>query len=260
MKFKGEEREYFLLVPDSLGPSRPLVVMLHGYGGKAEGYRPEMAEAARRHGFALCIPQGLKDPEGNPGWNVGYPSQKGMKTDDVAFVMHLCRKLQKQYGLDPGSTFLTGMSNGGEMCYLFAWLQPRFFKAIASVAGLTMEWLVRGNSPKGHVPFLEIHGTADKTSLWEGDPQNTGGWGSYLSVPVAVGNIVSMNRCTWCKTEQLPLYKPEKPSRQVTVHHWMGGTDGADVYLYEVSGGKHSWHMEDIDTIELIWSFFEKQL
>ena len=62
MRFKGEEREYFLLVPDSLGPSRPLVVMLHGYGGKAEGYRPEMAEAARRHGFALCIPQGLKDP------------------------------------------------------------------------------------------------------------------------------------------------------------------------------------------------------
>lgn len=256
----GVEREYYLYVPDSLAPSRPLVVLLHGYGGSAEGYRPEMARAAAKYGFVLCVPQGLRDPSGEPGWNVRYPSQAGMKTDDVAFVMNLCKKLQREYRLRPDRAFLTGMSNGGEMCYLFAWEQPQFFRAIASVAGLTMEWVVRENDLKGHVPFLEIHGTQDKVSMWDGDPCNTGGWGSYLAVPQSVGNIAAMNRCTWCETSELPLYKPENPSRRVILHHFKGGTDGSEVRLYEVVGGKHSWHLEDINTVELIWSFFERYL
>ena len=29
--------------------------------------------------------------------------------------------------------------------------------------------------------MMEVHGTEDKTSKWEGDPFNEGGWGSYLS-------------------------------------------------------------------------------
>jgi len=32
----------------------PLVIVLHGYGGKAEGYLPEMIQVADRYGFALC--------------------------------------------------------------------------------------------------------------------------------------------------------------------------------------------------------------
>ena len=66
--FDGTVRYHYLFVPDTLLPERPLVVMLHGYGGKAQGYRPEMLESARREGFAVCIPQGLKAPEGKTGW------------------------------------------------------------------------------------------------------------------------------------------------------------------------------------------------
>ena len=40
MKFQGQEREYWLYVPDTLCAQRPLVFMCHGYGGKAEGYFP----------------------------------------------------------------------------------------------------------------------------------------------------------------------------------------------------------------------------
>ena len=71
MKFQGQEREYWLYVPDTLCAQRPLVFMCHGYGGKADGYVPAMIDCARRHGFVLCYPQGLKDPgKGKPGWNV----------------------------------------------------------------------------------------------------------------------------------------------------------------------------------------------
>ena len=60
--FEGQYRTHYLYMPSRLREGRPLVIMLHGYGGKADGYRPEMLEVARREGFALCIPQGLKAP------------------------------------------------------------------------------------------------------------------------------------------------------------------------------------------------------
>ena len=53
-------------------------------------------------------------------WNVGYPFQAGLKTDDVDFLCKLARYLQKEYNLSRHNTFLTGMPNGGEMCYLMA--------------------------------------------------------------------------------------------------------------------------------------------
>lgn len=235
----------------------PLVVLLHGYGGSAQGWMPEMIKAAERHGFALCVPQGLKDPTGCPSWNVGYPMQKGWKVDDADFLMQLCRHLQDEYGIGTRDVFLTGMSNGGEMCYLMAWQHPEFFSAIASIAGLTMEWMIRGTPVKGPVPFMEFHGTADKTSLWEGDLANEHGWGAYIAVPAAVSHIVSHNRCASFTDTVLPLKDPEKPTRKVTLHHYGHGTGGAEVLFYEVEGGDHSWSMEDVDTPELVMDFFE---
>ena len=58
------DRTYHLYIPDELAPGSPLVFVLHGYGGKAEGYRPEMIEVARENGFALCYPQGEVDTKG----------------------------------------------------------------------------------------------------------------------------------------------------------------------------------------------------
>jgi polyhydroxybutyrate depolymerase len=250
------ERTYYLWLPERTAFA-PLVVLLHGYGGSAEGYMPAVVNAALRHGFALCAPQGLKDPKGKPSWNVGYPMQEGWEVDDVDFIMQLCRHLQERYGLSTCNIFLTGMSNGGEMCYLFAWQHPEFFTAIASMAGLTMEWLLRESDFGGAVPFMEVHGTADKTSLWDGDPENRGGWGAYISVPVAVSHIAAKNRCTSLAHTELPLLHPEKPSRLVTLHHYSGGTGGAEVLFYEVAGGGHSWALDDIDTPEIIMNFFE---
>lgn len=258
ISFDGTEREYYLFVPENMDPAKPLVVMLHGYGGKAKNYRTEMHESARKHGFALCVPQGLPSPKtGKCGWNVRYPKQEGMTSDDVKFIMFLCRKIQKQYRLNPKATFLTGMSNGGEMCYVFAWQQPKFFRAIASVAGLTMAWLPEENRlKKSAVPFMEIHGTADKTSRWEGDPEGKYGWGPYLSIPDAMGYMLKLNRCTQENISNLP-YKGEK-SNLVILHRYSGGK--AEVRLYEVMNGKHSWALGDMDTTETIWEFFKSNL
>lgn len=260
-KHQGLERTYWIYIPENLTEQAPLVFVLHGYGGKAEGYCPQMVETAKKHGFAVCYPQGEKAPKGKTGWNVGYPKQEGMKTDDIDFICDLAAHVQKKFNLSRKNTFFSGMSNGGEMCYIMAMQRPKIFTAYASVAGLTMEWAYRSMSPKMAVPLMEIHGTADKTSRWEGDPDNTGGWGEYISVPLAVGVWAAEAKCTHTETTELPVR-----NNKVLRHRHLGGTpiwEGGpeiEVRLYEIVEGKHSWAHKDMDTCEEIWNFFSKYL
>ena len=260
-RHQGLDREYWMYIPENLPEQAPLVFVLHGYGGKAEGYCPQMIETARKHGFAVCYPQGEKAPKGKTGWNVGYPKQEGMKTDDIDFICDLARHVQKKFSLSRKNTFFSGMSNGGEMCYIMAMQHPEAFSAYASVAGLTMEWAYRSMSPKMAVPLMEIHGTADKTSLWEGDPDNNCGWGEYISVPLAVGVWAAEAKCTHTETVELPVR-----NNKVLMHRHLGGSPAweggpeIEVRLYEVVGGKHSWAHKDMDTCEEIWKFFSKYL
>lgn len=258
MKFQGLEREYYVYKPAGLADNAPLVLVLHGYGGKAKGYFPEMLDCAQKNGFAVVIPQGAPDNKPKPGWIVGYPSQEGVKTDDVAFVSKLVLKVCKDYKLDKKNIFVTGMSNGGEMCYILACLKPDLFNAFAPISGLQMEWAYRKYTAKKPVPIMELHGTEDTTSRWEGDPENKYGWGKYLAVPLAVSNWASINRCTHEITTELPLLTPE--SNRVILHRYMGGTNGCEVRLYEIVGGKHRRHLGDLDTPGEIWNFFKMYL
>ena len=183
-----------------------------------------------------------------------------MPTDDAAFMLALKDEVCGKFALNPENFFFSGMSNGGDLAYVVALEHPEAFSAIASVAGLEFQWMSRELKAHGPVPFMEVHGTADKTSMWDGDPQGEGGWGPYLSVPVAVGNIVAACGCEYEKTTVLPRKDTRKPSRKVILHQWLGSPSGAEVRLYEVRGGKHSWHLADLDTCEEILKFFEQYL
>ena len=235
----------------------PLVVVLHGYGGKALGDGLRFIELADLHGFAVCWPQGAEDGTGHSCWNVGYPFQAGYRIDDTAYLRRLVRHLQKNFGVSRRNVFLTGMSNGGEMCYKMAAEHPETFSAIASIAGLTLTSM--STDYRRPIPFMEVHGTADKTSAWDGDPQNKGGWGAYLSVPSAVSHIVSANRCVALSTTEIPAeYK------RVILHHFTEGIPSrkggpsSEVLLYEVRGGDHSWSERYIPTCDLVWEFFSR--
>lgn len=235
----------------------PLVVVLHGYGGKALGDGLRFIELADLHGFAVCWPQGSEDGTGHSCWNVGYPFQAGYRIDDTAYLRRLVRHLQKNFSVSRRNVFLTGMSNGGEMCYKMAAEHPETFSAIASIAGLTLTSM--STDYRRPVPFMEVHGTDDKTSAWDGDPQNKGGWGAYLSVPSAVSHIVSANRCVALSTTEIPA-----EHKRVILHHFTEGIPSrkggpsSEVLLYEVRGGDHSWSERYIPTCDLVWEFFSR--
>ena len=258
MRHKGHDYTYWLYTPKNLPADAPLVLVFHGYGSRnIPSVKYGMNEAADKYGFAVCYPRGDKDFKGKYCWDVGYSFhiEKGWHRDDVGFTRRLVRTLQKQYGFSKQNVFATGHSNGGEMSYLLAYTCSDIFAAVAPISGLTMEWMYRDLKAKRPIPVMEVHGTLDKTSAWNGDPENKGGWGAYIAVPRAVGYWAAVNRCTHEQTEQLPLRR-----NQVVAHRYVGGTNGCEVWLYEVIGGKHSWAEKDLDTSGEIWKFFSKYL
>ncbi len=259
LKSGGLEREFWLYRPAGLPDGAPLVVALHGYGGSALKGKNGLMDKADAEGFAVCYPQGSTDSRGKSFWKVGYPFNEADKVDDVAFLRKLVRHLQREFGFSRENTFMTGMSNGGEMCYLMAQKAPDTFTAYASVAGLTiasMDMVYR--KP---VPFMEIHGTADHTSEWNGDPVDKGGWGAYLAVPVSVSYIVAADGCRYAEEETLPVRR-----NVVTRYRFLGGEPAwkggpeCEVRLYKVDGGKHTWAEADMDTFGEIWDFFSQYL
>ena len=251
-KHQGMTREYYLYTPQNLKEGAPLVLCLHGYGGSGAHGNADLMDAADRHGFAICYPDGSPDPRGHKSWNVGYPFQKGMKTDDVDLMVKLSKHLKKEHGFK--DAFLTGMSNGGEMCYLTAQRKPKAFKAIASIAGLTLTAMMPLKY-KEPVPFMEVHGTEDRVSEWTGDPEDKGGWGAYMAVPAALSHIIAANGCV---SETITALPRKEGRNQVILHHFQGGK--ADVLVYKVIGGDHSWSDKDMDTCDAVLEFFSHYL
>lgn len=256
VRVDGNTRRFWMCMPDGLQSGAPLVFALHGYGNPGDPHT-WMNDASGRHGFALCVPCGLKDPAGKPSWNVGYPWQEGWDVDDVKDMCSIARHVVRKYRLSKGNVFLTGMSNGGEMCYLLAYSNQKVFKAFASLAGLTMEWIYSAKNAPRPVPMMEIHGTEDRTSEWEGDLAGKGGWGAYMSTPIGVGYWIARNKCEDYASETVDSKAGN--GRRIVKHRYSAdNTSGCDVWLYEVVGGPHCWFTDDMDVGGEIWSFFKK--
>ena len=194
---------------------------------------------------------------GKPCWAVGYDFHfKGnWERDDVGFAVRLVKFLQKKYGFSKHNVFATGHSNGGEMSYLLAYQAPETFAAVAPISGLTMEWMYRTLKAKRPVPLMEVHGTMDKTSKWNGNIECVDKWGPYIAVPRAVGYWAAVNGCTHEHTDTLPQQR-----NKVIAHRYVNGINGNQVWLYEVVGGKHSWADKDLNTAAEIWKFFSMYL
>ena len=271
----GITRSYILHRPDGLAKDAPVVVVLHGYTGKADPSHYDLNVVADREGFAVCYPQGERDGRGKTCWNVGYPFQADMVIDDIAFLDDLKQEMHRRFGLSRDNQFLTGISNGGEMCYLVAYKRPDLYRAVAPIAGLTLTWMYDELEASAPLPLLEIHGTEDRVSEWTGDLGNEGGWGAYLPVPVAVNYWVAKNHCTHEVLERLPQKGSDNTSADgstdseagpvlldgrppIIAHKYAGGRNGSEVWLYEVVGGDHSWLSSYLNTGEVIWEFFSK--
>lgn len=255
----GQMRAYTIFLPADLPAQAPLVVCMHGYSKKVpKPSRFDLDPVAAREKFAVCYIHGLPDSTRHYGYYVGYPAQASMQKHETSDICLLTAAVQKRFNLSKANTFATGMSNGGDMCYLMAYEGQTTFRALAPVAGITMNWIYQKYQAPHPVSIYEIHGTADKTSSWYGDMENKGGWGAYLPLKVSIGYWVARNRCTTIEPTDTIAGKDPSNGHYIVRHRFTGGIGGTEVWVDEVVGAPHSWHAKDMDTGEAIWAFFRR--
>jgi polyhydroxybutyrate depolymerase len=124
------------------------------------------------------------------------------------------------------------------MSYLLADKLSHRIAAIASVAG---PMGTATCAPKHPVPICHIHGDKDDYAPF------AGGIGAksltktnFYSVEHSVQNWVRANGCrTTAEVEKLPAKADD--GTHVTRTRYTGGKDGAEVLLYTIHGGGHTW-------------------
>ena len=277
---EGVEREYLVHVPENLNNDSPIVFVIHGYTGSAEGIAAYsgMNSIAEREGFIAVYPQGTIDSYGNAFFNVGYEFNDDSPINDVSFIRELVKSISQEFNLKRKRAFATGMSNGGDMSYLLACTSSDLFKAVAPVAGVLMKGLkdsCKFNSP---VPIFEIHGTADKISLFEGDLNNEEGWGAYYDLPSTIDFFAERYQLANKSIKQITSKESGADYDIFFERHWSDDLE-EEVWMYRIENGRHVWPgikfnwwnnplaryyfgsgNEDINASEEVWAFFKKYL
>ena len=261
----GIDRQYIYYEPTELNEQLPLVFVMHGFTGDANDIKnySKMNDFADQYGFAVCYPRGTVDSGGNRFWNVGYAFHQNETVNDVGFLTELAVYLQDTQALNPDYTFATGMSNGGEMCYMLACQAYDTFKAVAPVAGMILQVILDECDESPAIPIFEIHGSQDNVTPLSGDPDNNDGWGAYPSIQSTINYFAEKNECTTVVNGLVPNIDTSDNSFIESEKH-LNGINENEVWYYKVVGGGHdwpgAWGNMDIEAGEEAWLFFQNYI
>ena len=164
------DRTVLVMPQEFVDGETPLIVSLHGFGSNSayQSMYVPLHERVNTDGFALLLPNGTPDSEGNRFWNPTDRCCDSSKAgeDDISYLTELVAEAEK-IG-DFGPVYFFGYSNGGFMAHHMACKGLPGLRAIASLAGTSY---VEDSSCEGAPPVsvLHIHGTADTVILFLGD-------------------------------------------------------------------------------------------
>ena len=224
-----------------------LIVSLHGFGGDSafqSAYLP-LHERVNADGFALLLPNGLRDSAGNRFWNPTDDCCEGGKTgeDDVAFLTELVAVARKI--ADFGPVYFFGYSNGGFMSHHMACKGLPGLRAVASLAGTSY---VEDASCEGAAPVsvLHIHGTDDDVIRFEGDETELEGGerAFYAGAEEIVTRWSRRAGCEWPDDPQpyatldLDEYVPGPETQAIRLESGCAG--GVTIELWLSEGSSHA--------------------
>ena len=257
------DRQYRIHVPNQLSENSPLVMVLHGYGGNNNEMQNNYGwtQLADQEGFVAVFPNGTRDQSNARFWDVNYAFHQNLDVDDDGFLSSLAIYLQGEYGLDPQRTFVTGFSNGAEMCFQLACNESETFTAFAPVIGMMLDTLFESCNPTVVRPIISMNGTADNVTFYNGDPNNTGGWGAYKSIPDTMAFWANLLEVPTITRTFLPDTSPSDGST-VRLDVYTSTDHPRSLWYYLVIGGGHDWPGRsgnmDIDATFEIWKFFSE--
>jgi polyhydroxybutyrate depolymerase len=256
----GEKREYLLYVPKNYDRSRPtpLVISMHAAGlwGAAQKETSRWNDLADRKGFIVVYPSGVGG-KGVRVWRAEVGDDLGK---DVRFISELIDTLSASYNIDSNRIYANGLSNGGGMAFALSCTLSNRIAAVGMVAAAqTLSW--RWCTDERPVPMIAFHGTADPDVPYNGGPS----WLSPRPFPNVPGWSLKWARKNRCD----PNPVESTVAADVTRRAYTGCADGAEVVLYTVRGGGHTWPggtplpewfvgrtTGSIDATSLMWAFF----
>lgn len=171
--------------PQSVGPAKALVVMLHGCTQNPDDFASgtNMNALAREQGIVVLYPEQLGDANPQRCWNWFKHNHQGRGRGEPAFIASLAQMKVQEHGIDPRRVYIAGLSAGGAMAAIVATAYPEVFAAAGvhsglpcGVAGNVAEALMLmkngGSGLSGRaaqsmaqppVPTIVFHGDQDQT-------------------------------------------------------------------------------------------------
>lgn len=254
----GKTRTYLLDTPSTGAAGKPLVIMLHGWGGDAAQCRRDygMSRIGEDSGFTVVYPEGLRSPGGLRSWNSGgccaWAGQQGI--DDVGFISALIDSLVARYHIDSHRVYAAGMSNGAMMAYRLACVLSGRIAAIAAVSGtMTQQTACR---PVRAIPILHIHSVRDTKVPYTG---GDGLGGQYF-------RPVDSTLRIWAALDSCDRVSPST-RQSYTLTTWLR-QNKTMIQCYLTTDGGHAWPggkkpraaADDpstaLDASVTIWEFF----
>jgi polyhydroxybutyrate depolymerase len=260
----GVPRRYLLYVPKAYDRSRPtpLVISIHpgatwpAFEMNTSGWN----ELANQYGFIVVYPAGSGAFLGTftRGASI-WPGGPHSLPRDVRFISDLIDKLEAQYNIDPNRIYANGMSNGGNMAFLLSCTLSARIAAVGVVAGAQPQSWDCGDSKA--VPTVAFHGTADKLAPYRGGESPIAPM-PFANIPDWTAHVARRNQC-----------KGDPSDTRITASvrrlAYTNCAQNADVVLYTVEGGGHTWPGgrplpewiagrtdEDINATKVMWDFF----
>lgn len=237
VEVKLGNRSYLADLPQAVAGA-PMILALHGGGGNPAQFARSsgLSPAANRAGFAVVYPAGT----GRTGlltWNAGSCCGLAQRTavDDLSYLDAVAADAVRRFGLNGDRLYVTGMSNGAMMAAAYAAERPGNVRAAAPVAG-TLD-LVR-HPPKGAVPLLHIHGTADARVPYAGGRGQTGLTRTDFA---SVAEVIAAFRAHHGPlVESRSVIDQRDDATRAIVQDWARGSRTM-LRLITIEGGGHLW-------------------
>ena len=167
----GGGRSSVLVLPDPLPDDEiPLIDSLHGYGSDSfvQSQYVRLHQRVNRNLFALLLPNGIENTEGQRFWNPTDGLGKADQ-DDVVALAALVEEASEEF--DAGPVYIFGYSNGRFMAYHLACKGLPGLRAVASLAGTSYyeDTECEGAPP---ISVLHIHGMDDRVIRFHGSEES----------------------------------------------------------------------------------------
>jgi polyhydroxybutyrate depolymerase len=244
-----QNRMYNFHVPQSYTGSNavPLVIALHHYGSNGDQFEPITGfnPVADTAGFIVVYP----DATGAPSeWNAGIGlTPSTLAINDVEFISAIIDKFSINYNIDTNRVYVVGFSNGSIMTHRLAAELSSKITAIGAVAGQATNQILNSLSPDRPVAIIHFHMLDDPSLSYYGGSLNNI---SYPAVEDVISAWISINKCL---TQPTILIN----NAEVLGRTWVSTESHADITLYTITSGGHTWPDHPVSATELMWKFFK---